>query len=49
MNEPFDTRGEAIVTALDELQPGGTLVVHEKDCLLAWTDVCSCQPETWIY
>ena len=48
MSAQFDTSGEAIVAALDELEPGGTLTVHGEGCAAGW-DVCTCTPETWHY
>jgi hypothetical protein len=44
----YDTRDEAIVAALDELQPGGTLYVHQEWCTTGQVR-CTCTPHTWIY
>ena len=49
-NEPgYDTIDEAIAVALSELEPGGTLSVHEEACALADADDpdesdCDCTP-----
>lgn len=45
----FATRGEAIVAALDDMEEGDTLTVHELCCLLGMTGTCSCDPEEWTY
>lgn len=41
----FDTLDEAIAHALSEIEPGGTLTVHEDDCESedGETD-CTCEP-----
>ena len=49
-DEPtYDTLDEAIAVALSELEPGGTLSVHEETCALADADDpdesdCDCTP-----
>lgn len=49
MNGEYDSREEAIVAALDELEVGATLIVPAENCRVATTQVCTCQPETWTY
>lgn len=46
----FETRGEAIVAALDMMEEGDTLVVHEPRCAMnSVTIKCTCDPERWTY
>lgn len=45
----FATQSEAILAALDEMEEGDTLIVHEGHCLLATTKICSCTTQEWIY
>jgi hypothetical protein len=45
----YETRGEAIVAALDELEEGATLTVHRESCRVGPTGICTCQPESWTY
>lgn len=43
-----DNKRDAIVAALDELEEGGTLIVHADDCPRA-IGPCACTPEIWTY
>ncbi len=45
----YTDKRDAIVAALDELEPGATLTVHEEDCGLAYIEMCTCFPEKWTY
>jgi hypothetical protein len=45
----FATKSEAILAALDEMQEGDTLIVHESHCLLSVTETCSCTTQEWTY
>lgn len=47
----YDDKDEAIRAALDELEPGGTLTVHEQYCVTGFMGpgMCSCNPKTWTY
>lgn len=44
-------KDEAIRQALDDLEPGGTLTVHEVYCVTGFMGIgsCSCNPQTWTY
>jgi hypothetical protein len=44
----YDTRDEAIVAALDELQSGATLYAHYEGCNGPGPR-CTCYPQTWTY
>ncbi len=44
-DEGFATKDEAIVAALAEIEPGGTLQVHADDCeMVDDEDQCTCTP-----
>lgn len=45
----YDDKCEAVRAALDELEPGGQLTVHEEHCILGFIGptTCSCNPITW--
>lgn len=45
--DTFDYRDDAIRAALDELEPGCTLTVHEQHCWFGSDNVCTCTPQTW--
>jgi hypothetical protein len=45
----FVTQSEAILAALDEMQEGDTLIVHESHCSIATTNICSCTTTEWTY
>ncbi len=41
----FETFDEAVAHAMSELEPGGTLTIHEESCALANDgDDCDCVP-----
>lgn len=41
----YDDQRDATVAALDELEPGATLTVHEQHC--TGPERCRCQPQRW--
>lgn len=48
MSDPvYDTQQEAIVAALDDMEEGDTLIVHEQHC--TGPDSCCCKPQRWTY
>lgn len=46
-SDEYETRDEAIRAALDELEEGDTIKVHNAGC--AGPDDCDCNPQTWTY
>lgn len=44
----YDSQGEAIVAALDGMEEGDTLIVHEAHCTIA-TGPCCCNIREWTY
>lgn len=56
-DEYYETREEAIITALTDLEVGETLIAHQGDCRLGrrgwrWLPprlACDCQPDRWTH
>lgn len=48
VDKNYSTQGEAIVAALDAMEEGDTLTVHEQHCTM-WRGQCCCEPRTWTY
>lgn len=44
----YETQSEAIVAALDEMEEGDTIYVHDQDCLFSY-GACTCEPRIWTY
>ena len=43
------TKEEAIVAALEGLEPGDRIWIHEQGCTSRiWPDRCNCQPEVLV-
>jgi hypothetical protein len=53
MEGQYATQDEAIRAAIDSMESGDTLVVHEEDCRIAkrtlWFGLrrCTCNPKRW--
>lgn len=45
----YATQSEAILAALDGMEEGDTLTVHEAHCTLAIIGECCCAPREWTY
>ncbi len=44
----FDTREEAIAAALEDLEPGDSVIVHKHDCAVRLDAPCNCDPQIII-